>query len=359
MILGGRSLTDLSINDFQSLIDNRVPESPQLDYKSTAYSGRPQDIREMLRDVTSLANAEGGYLVLGIREDSYGRAEAFTPIENPYQIVQDIRQTCLDGIQERIPNIEIQVYELNPEQGVIVIFIPSSEKRPHMVSRDHRTEFYCRYGTDKRSMTVGEIRDTFLTNPFYRRIVELEFQAKGYLDSRKEESEYIPSYIQVLTERTVERFMQRYLIGSTEAQSIVIVSPYIADLAEEMYSLEKMLNKAQKEKSLVYVITQEPGDDYHRTGLAVLDQKPFVEIRYNHDIHAKLYICWGRKEAESFALFGSGNLTPSGMRHNIELGMMILSRGYGRTLVRDLYYWGAHSLRVTSRRVKAINPLGE
>ena len=82
---------------------------------------------------------------------------------------------------------------------------------------------------------------------------------------------------------------------------------------------------------------------------------PIVELRYNSDIHAKLFVCWGRKPEESFALFGSGNLTTGGLRHNLELGMMILSKGHGETLVTDLYEWGGFSVRTTSQIVKQIN----
>lgn len=53
-------------------------------------------------------------------------------------------------------------------------------------------------------------------------------------------------------------------------------------------------------------------------------------------------------------MFGSGNLTSRGLRHNLELGMMIYSRGYGRTLVRELYQWGSATVRTMSQRVKAI-----
>ena len=84
-------------------------------------------------------------------------------------------------------------------------------------------------------------------------------------------------------------------------------------------------------------------------------QSPYTEIRYNEDIHAKLYICWCRKnEEQSFALFGSGNLTSGGIRHNLELGMMIYSKDHGRALVRELYEWSAVALRSQSQRIKKI-----
>ena len=179
MILGDRSLHELSLEDFRALIENRIPEGPHLDYKQTAYSGRPSDIREMLRDVISLANANGGYLVLGISEDGFNRPASFCPIDNYIRVSQGIRQACLDGIQERLDGLEVAGYEgLSPNKGIIVIHVPSSDKTPHMVSMNYHSDFYRRYDTDKRVMTIGEIRDSFIGSPFFRRLAEIQLQAQ-------------------------------------------------------------------------------------------------------------------------------------------------------------------------------------
>lgn len=361
MVFGDRSIHDLTFEDLQALVDNRVPEGPHIDYKQNAYSGRDEDKREMLRDIVALANAKGGYLILGIIEDSSSRAVGFAPIVDAHQIAQSIRQTYLDGIQERIPGIDIRVIEAEENQGIIVIFVPASEQLPHMVAREHRTDFYRRYGTDKRSMTIGEIRDGFLYNPIYRRMVELELIAQNQIKTGIERVEETPTYLQIITDRAVEKFLQRYLISSVRAQSLVIVSPFISDLSGEPFSLENILIKAQKDRATIFVITQEPHEEYHQRGLAVFERSPSVEIRYNPNIHAKLYICWSREEEDSFALFGSGNLTIGGLKQNIELGMMILSRGYGKRLIRELFNWGVNDLRVdpNSRRIKSFQALGE
>jgi len=115
------------------------------------------------------------------------------------------------------------------------------------------------------------------------------------------------------------------------------------------------VKKINSDKTRTYVVTQKPVADYHRQGLSILHESPFVEIRYNPDVHAKLFVCWSREEDESFALFGSGNLTSGGISKNLELGMMILSRGHGRKLVRELYDWGSNILRTKSQRIKAIS----
>ena len=349
MIFQNRSLYDLCIADFKALIDKKVPEGPNLDYKLTAYSGKATDIREMLRDVISLANAGGGYIVMGCREDGFNRPVELCPIDDYVSRSQGIRQACLDGIQERIDGLEVMGYEIEPNRGIIVIRVPSSEKTPHMVSMDHHSDFYRRYDTDKRVMTMGEIRDSFLESPFFRRLADIQVQIQQSVPQAES-----TTYLKILTERSVERFLHRFMSASGH-QVLLIISPFIGNLEGETYNLIDVMKKAQSDKTRVYVITHEPQDKYHREAINVLQQSTNVEIRYNPDIHAKLYISWNYNEEESFALFGSGNLTSSGVSYNFELGMMILSRSYGRKLVRELYHWG-NNLRTQSKKAStAIN----
>ena len=356
MIFSGRSLQDLTIADFETLVRNRIPEGPNLEYKETAYSGRADDIREMLRDIISIANADGGYLIMGIREDVSGRAEAVIPITGVLARVQPIRQVYLDGISERIEGLEIKAYECSPDEGIIAIRIPRSDHRPHMVMREHRTDFYRRYDTDKRVMTIDEIRSLFLTNPANSRLVELELLASGkVIKPNQGVKKSGPPYVRIFTEKAVDLFLQKYLVCNTYPQTLVIVSPFISDLSGELTDLKDIVAKINKDKTITYIITRPSKEQYQQKSMAILSQSPFTEIRYNEDIHAKLYICWCRKdEKESFALFGSGNLTTGGLRQNLELGMMIFSEDHGRTLVRDLYEWSTVWLRSQSKRIKQV-----
>lgn len=350
MILGDRSLDELSLNDILVLVESRIPEGPHLEYKREPYGCRPQDRGEMLRDIVALANADGRYLIIGIDEDRAGRASSIVPVDNPQAVVQSMRQTCLDCISDRIEGLEIEAFETDPGEGLVVVRVPKSEHRPHMTTLYHRTEFVRRYGTDKRAMTIGEIRSQVFENPHFRRLVELELQAAGKGAENPLEREVSgPPYARLLTKRAVEQFIQRYLVSSVTAQTLFIVSPFISDLSGSTYTLKDVLDKVNSDRTRLYVITQPPREDYQREAVAILEQCQYAEVRLNPDVHAKLYVCWSRDGSESFALFGSGNLTLGGVRDNIELGIMVFPRGYGRTLVNELYQWG-NSLRFMSRR---------
>src|SRR4051812_32108328 len=111
MIFGGKSLNDLSLDDFRALIENRVPEGPNLEYKRTVYGTNDDARRELLKDISALANADGGYLIIGIEDDGADRAARFTPIEDPQTQLQRMRQSCLDSISERIDGFEVRAYE--------------------------------------------------------------------------------------------------------------------------------------------------------------------------------------------------------------------------------------------------------
>jgi hypothetical protein len=164
-----------------------------------------------------------------------------------------------------------------------------------------------------------------------------------------------PPFVKVYTKNTVEQFIKRYMLSSVKAQSLVLVSPFISTLEGETYNLKAILKRAEKDHTRVYVVTHEPEAEYQREGIELISRFDCAEIRYNSEIHAKLYICWGREVEESFAFFGSGNLTSGGLRYNLELGMMILARGDGKNILKALYQWGSFDIRTASTLIKSIS----
>jgi len=165
-------------------------------------------------------------------------------------------------------------------------------------------------------------------------------------------------YAEILYHRTVERFIQRLVLREPVVRNLCIVSPFISPMTGSRYSLALLRAKIEREKIPTYVITREPIEPYQFEAAAVLEQCPWIEVRYNPSVHAKLYVVQSTRESESFALFGSGNLTSKSIERNLELGMMIYSVGPGRDLVKELHYWAAVRLRqlTESKLVQPIRP---
>src|SRR6266511_1348956 len=68
MSIHGIPLGQVNAALLESLRENAVAESRQLDYKERLPGERDDDKRELLGDVTALANTAGGDLIYGVRE---------------------------------------------------------------------------------------------------------------------------------------------------------------------------------------------------------------------------------------------------------------------------------------------------
>ncbi len=65
-----RPLEAIEESDLQALVDNQVAERKTFEYKAVLPGNADADKKEFLADVSSFANASGGDLIYGIREQS-------------------------------------------------------------------------------------------------------------------------------------------------------------------------------------------------------------------------------------------------------------------------------------------------
>lgn len=153
-------------------------------------------------------------------------------------------------------------------------------------------------------------------------------------------------HIRLVAERTVEHFLHRLFLRDLSIRSLCIVSPFINSMETSRYTLANLSAKIERDKIPTYVVTRPPAEAWQHDAMAILAKNQWVEIRYNTAIHAKVYVASAVPEAESFALFGSGNLTGRSIETNLEVGMIIVAQGQGRPLVEELTYWASNRLRV-------------
>jgi len=165
-------------------------------------------------------------------------------------------------------------------------------------------------------------------------------------------------YVRLLTDRPVEQFLLRLFLRDADMRSLCIVSPFISALEGCRFTLMDLRRKVERERICTYVTTRFPTEAYQAEAMAVLSGSPWIEVRYNPSIHAKVYVAMASREADSFALFGSGNLTSASLWTNIEVAMMLYGEGIGRTLLHELHYWVNGQLRTLAestlvQRIKA------
>jgi len=153
-------------------------------------------------------------------------------------------------------------------------------------------------------------------------------------------------HVRLLTERMVEHFLARLFLRAAPLRSLTLVSPFVNTMQDCRYPLADLSAKIKAQRIFTYFVTREPEVSWQEEAVALLAKNEWVEIRFNESLHAKVFVASAVQESESFAVFGSGNLTGAAINSNLEVGMLLLARGAGRKLVDELYYWSTNTLRV-------------
>ena len=112
MIFNGKTIHEIADDEIDALVQNHERERQHLEFKVTVEYRDDEKRLELLRDVASLANGGGGYLIIGIREDGEGHAVKYEPVEKAESIKKSIQSLCQDWISERINGLEVNGTDL-------------------------------------------------------------------------------------------------------------------------------------------------------------------------------------------------------------------------------------------------------
>jgi Putative DNA-binding domain len=137
-------------------------ENQRLEFKETI-DGVPN--YEVAKDIDAMTNGGGGYFVIGPIEDSQGKqCSGFRPVPNPNSVCTRLKDIALQYIKPPLV-LAPEVRKSSEGQDIVVALIPESTK-PRAIEYDG-TEWWKRYGTDKRQMPYAEIEKalTLATEP--------------------------------------------------------------------------------------------------------------------------------------------------------------------------------------------------
>lgn len=181
MPLDYKPLREVKTQDIQDLIDNKVREHQSLDYKQAMYGRADADVRDMLKDVCSIANASGGHILIGIEE---GGTEDGLPvkaegIEDAGNEALRLISSCLSNIQERIPALDAHSVPLPNGRAVLLVRVPRSLRVPHQITYKGLFQCWKRHGTRNSEMSLAEIREAC------RQTEQLEQKLEDFLEHRK------------------------------------------------------------------------------------------------------------------------------------------------------------------------------
>jgi len=158
-----KNINEITEEDLQSLIDNKVLESKTIEYKEKLPDNSDREKKEFLADVSAFANAGGGDLIYGIVEnEGYPVDICGVDTDNPDQEILRLDNMLRDGIDPRITGVSIESIILsNTGKKVLLIRIPKSWRNPHRVIYKGHNQFYVRHNNSRPQMDVGELRVAF------------------------------------------------------------------------------------------------------------------------------------------------------------------------------------------------------
>lgn len=158
-----KPISEIEASDIAALAENKVPESPALEYKSRLPGSADSEKIKFLAEISAFANTRGGVLLAGI-SDVEGVPDEICGIDCDDLDAEILRveQIIRNGLSPRI-EVNLQPVTVG-EKTVLAIEIGKSWKGPHMVSFKDHSKFYGRNSAGKYPMDVYEIRDAYLSS---------------------------------------------------------------------------------------------------------------------------------------------------------------------------------------------------
>lgn len=171
--INNKSLLECTEEDLQTILDaSEYSESIYIDYKE-AFDPDTYDISkkkerekakvELRNDVCAFANAEGGFLIFGIKEKGGIPQEIVgIPVNNRDAFERNIR-TYLLPIMPRMPSIQFHFVELKNENFVVILFIQHDFFAPYIHLEDEKNyRVYKRVGNSKAVISYAELKNMFV-----------------------------------------------------------------------------------------------------------------------------------------------------------------------------------------------------
>lgn len=152
---------DITQEDINRLITDNERESLYLEYKETL------KLDDIAVDVCAMANAQGGYIVIGISEktdnpDGEGYPDQIKPIVDARCQEIRLRDKVKDSIDPQIPGFQLRLVEV-ADGFVILAEIPNSMMKPHFVAHSKYRPFPLRISRATSYWTMGDVRAHILS----------------------------------------------------------------------------------------------------------------------------------------------------------------------------------------------------
>jgi len=155
-----KPLKDIRLTELQSLI-GIARESKTLEFKAELPRKPDSELVPFIAGVSSLANTAGGDFVLGVyAREGVAAGVPGIAISNLDAEKLRLEQALANGLEPRLPRVDIEAVDCGCGQYVLVVRVPRSWVGPHRVKANNC--FYGRNSGGRYPLDVGELRTAFV-----------------------------------------------------------------------------------------------------------------------------------------------------------------------------------------------------
>lgn len=166
MLMSHREFEALDAQSLEQFIALRADEGAYLDYKlSVARPMGKAEKKEFLKDISGFANSGGGILIYGCDEPSRQPTwqQQLVGIADGPGLATDMERIAASAVDPRVPGLRFRAILLTNTNYCIVVYVPPSSVKPHMVTLDRSNRFFIRHSESTNPMTTQEVRSAVLS----------------------------------------------------------------------------------------------------------------------------------------------------------------------------------------------------
>ncbi len=147
--------------EIQRYIDNGTEESLTLEYKAAASIDKsPQKKKEITKDVSSMANSAGGFIIYGVKEyddpSKKHKPEAIDGIDRQ-QFPKEWLEDVINNVHPHISGLLIHQVDMNTDSNKVIYVVEIPQSNTAHQATDYR--YYKRFNFKSAPMEDYEVRD--------------------------------------------------------------------------------------------------------------------------------------------------------------------------------------------------------
>lgn len=157
-----KQVDDWTESDLEALVAAKLAEGMRIDYKRDLKLDTKSQRAEAAKDVSGLANAQGGWLFFGIDEDDSKEPLPTSVDALPAEGLQTRLEDILDTTLE--PKVDFHATSVPVDGGVVIVMrVEPRSGNPIMVQGYGEYRYFRRSGTRTRPMSGTEVAEAFAT----------------------------------------------------------------------------------------------------------------------------------------------------------------------------------------------------